>query len=245
MKNLKSDLSDKEVAELRNSKSKSAQIAEERGRIGVSVVEDESWLRENLSREIGRSPGLRCVSSYSSAEAALKGIPTDRPEVVIMDINLPGLDGVECVRQLKSALPETQFLMLTVYEESDKIFNSMLAGASGYLLKRTNASELLEAIQQVHAGGSPISCSIARKVVSYFNQMGGVSEVAKLSRREYEVLELLAKGAAYKEIADQLSLSVETIRMNVKHIYTKLHVHSRGEAAAKFTAIKPWKAAKH
>ena len=221
-----------------------AQIAEERaadGRISVSVVEDEKWLRENLSRAIGQSPGLRHVNSYSSAEAALKGVPTDRPDVVVMDINLPGLDGVECVRQLKLALPETQFLMLTVYEETDKIFNSMLAGASGYLLKRTSAGELLEAIQQVHAGGSPLSCSVARKVVKYFNQMGSVSEVARLSRREHEVLELLAKGAAYREIADQLSLSVDTIRMNVRHIYAKLHVHSRGEAAAKFTTIKPWK----
>lgn len=255
MKNpsLKSDLpapatSEKVAAELLDSKAKpAAQIAGERAardRISVSVVEDERWLRENLSRTIMQSPALRCVSSYSSAEAALKGIPNDRPEVVVMDIHLPGLDGVECVRQLKLALPETQFLMLTVYEETDKIFNSMLAGASGYLLKRTSAHEVLEAIQQVHAGGSPISCSVARKVVKYFNQMGGASEVATLSPREHEVLELLAQGAAYKEIADRLTLSVDTIRMNIRHIYTKLHVHSRGEAAAKFTTIKPWKTAK-
>lgn len=230
---------------MKNPKPKStASTTEQRAsssRISVSVVEDESWLRENVSREIGCCPALHFVSSYSSAEAALKGIPTDRPDVVVMDINLPGIDGVECVRRLKLAFPETQFLMLTVYEESDKIFNSMLAGASGYLLKRAGTKELLEAIQQIHVGESPISYSIARKLVNYFNQMGGASEVAQLSRREQEVLELLAKGAAYKEIADQLSLSVETIRMNVKHIYAKLHVHSRGEATAKFTMSKPWK----
>jgi DNA-binding NarL/FixJ family response regulator len=252
MKNpsLKSDLAAETAsgiatADRPNPKSKpTAAIAEGRAgrdRVSVCVVEDESWLREHLSREIERSAALRCVNSYSSAEAALKGIPMDCPDVVVMDINLPGMDGVECVRRLKAALPETQFLMLTVYEESNKIFNSLLAGASGYLLKRASAEELLEAIQQVDAGGSPISYSIARKVVNYFNQMEGASEIAKLSRREYEVLELLAKGAAYKEIAEQLSLSIETIRMNVKHIYAKLHVHSRGEAAAKFTTTKPWK----
>jgi DNA-binding NarL/FixJ family response regulator len=230
---------------LRNRKPKlEAQIVEGQAiadPISVSVVEDESWLRENLSREIKKRTSLRCVSSYSSAEAALKGIPLDCPDVVIMDINLPGLNGVECVRRLKLALPQTQFLMLTVYEETDKIFHSMLAGASGYLLKRTDSKELLEAIQQVHAGGSPISCSIARKVVSYFNRMGGGSEVAKLSPRERDVLELLAKGAAYKEIAEKLSLTLETIRMNVKHIYAKLHVHSRGEAATKLNMSIPWK----
>jgi len=214
-------------------------LAEERAprdRIRVAIVEDEDWLRENLAREMERNPALHFVGSYPSAEAALKGLPADHPDVVIMDINLPGMDGVECVRRLKATLAQTQFLMLTVYEESDRIFNSMLAGASGYLLKRTSTGELLEAIQQVHAGGSPMSSSIARKVVSYFNQMGGAgaSEMTKLSPREHDVLELLAKGAAYKEIADQLSLSIETIRMNIKHIYTKLHVHSRGEAAAKF-----------
>jgi len=132
-------------------------------------------------------------------------------------------------------LPELKCLMLTVYEESEKIFNSLLAGASGYLLKRTSTAELLDAIRQVHDGGSPMSSSIARKVVAYFNQMGTAkSSTAALSPRELQVLELLAKGMAYKNIADELSLSIETIRMNVKHIYTKLHVHSRGEAAAKY-----------
>jgi DNA-binding NarL/FixJ family response regulator len=200
--------------------------------ICVSIVEDEAWLREHLACEINRSPALRCVGAYRTAEEALKAIPAARPDVVIVDINLPGIDGVECVRRLKAELPQTQCLMLTVYEEDDKIFNSLRAGASGYLLKRSNTPELLEAIQQVHSGGAPLSCSIARKVVHYFNQASSAPEMARLSPREREVLEGLAKGESYKEIAERLSLAVETIRMNVKHIYSKLHVHSRGEATA-------------
>lgn len=203
--------------------------------VRVVIVEDESWMRENLTQEINRGQGLRCINSYRTAEDALEGIPADRPDVVLMDINLPGMDGVECIRRLRGVLPDVRCLMLTVYEESEKIFNSLLAGASGYLLKRTGSAELLEAIQQVADGGSPMSSSIARKVVTYFNELGGnKSETAALSPREQQVLELLARGASYKAIADQLSLSLETIRMNVKHIYAKLHVHSRGEAAAKF-----------
>jgi len=201
----------------------------------VVVVEDESWMRQNLEREINRQPGLHCLKSYRSAELAIAGIPHDKPDIVIMDINLPGMDGVECVRRLKAEMPGLHCLMLTVYEESERIFNSLLAGASGYLLKRTSTSQLMEAIQQVRDGGSPMSSSIARKVVAYFNQMGQVkTDTATLSPREQQVLELLARGAAYKDIADQLSLSIETIRMNVKHIYAKLHVHSRGEATAKY-----------
>jgi DNA-binding NarL/FixJ family response regulator len=205
------------------------------GPIKVAIVEDEKWMRENLSRIIAASPGLRCVSSYATAEEALRDMPNSLPDVVLLDINLPGMDGVECLKHLRLILPEAQCLMLTVFEESDKIFNSLLAGANGYLLKRTGTPELLEAIQQVRDGGSPMSSSIARKVVGYFNQMGQSSpDTEALSPREKEVLELLAKGAAYKEIADQLSLSLETIRMNVKHIYAKLHVHSRAEATAKY-----------
>ena len=204
--------------------------------INVVIVEDQTWLRENLVREINSDPRLSCINAYRTGEAALAGIPNDKPEVVLMDINLPGIDGVECVRRLKLVLPETRCLMLTVYEESEKIFNSLLAGASGYLLKRTSTEELLEAIRQVHGSGSPMSSSIARKVVAYFNQMGAAKTdgVAALSPREQQVLELLAKGSAYKEIASQLSLSIDTVRMNVRHIYAKLHVHSRGEATAKF-----------
>jgi len=203
--------------------------------IKVAIVEDQAWLRENLTKEIKSDPQLCCVNAYRTAEAALQGMPKDQPDVVLMDINLPGMNGVECVKRLKVLLPEVRCLMLTVYEESEKIFNSLLAGASGYLLKRTSTDELLEAIREVHGSGSPMSSSIARKVVAYFNQMGEVeASTAALSPREQQVLELLARGAAYKDIADQLSLSLETIRMNVKHIYAKLHVHSRGEATAKY-----------
>ena len=203
--------------------------------VKVVIVEDAAWMRENLVREINAAPGFCCVNHYRTAEAALRGIPADQPDVVLMDINLPGMNGVECIRRLRATLPEVRCLMLTVYEESEKIFNSLLAGASGYLLKRTSTAELLEAIQQVQGGGAPMSSSITRKVVAHFNEMGeDKSNTAALSPREQQVLELLAKGAAYKNIADQLSLSIETIRMNVKHIYGKLHVHSRGEATAKY-----------
>jgi len=203
--------------------------------IKVAIIEDENWMRADLGRIISRSPGLRCVGAYATAEEALRDIALQCPDVVLLDINLPGMNGVECLRRLGSILPEVQCLMLTVFEESDKIFNSLLAGASGYLLKRTSTPELLRAIQQVYDGGAPMSSSIARKVVGFFNQRGRDNpDTAALSPREKEVLELLAKGAAYKEIADQLSLSIETVRMNVKHIYTKLHVHSRGEATAKY-----------
>jgi len=203
--------------------------------VKIVIVEDETWIRENLVREINSAPGFRCLNHYRTAEEALQGIPADQPDVVLMDINLPGMDGVECVRRLRATFPELRFLMLTVYEESEKIFKSLLAGANGYLLKRTSTAEMLEAIQQVRGGGAPMSSSIARKIVAYFNEMGMVkTHTAALSPRELQVLELLAKGVAYKNIADQLSLSIETIRMNVKHIYAKLHVHSRGEAAAKY-----------
>lgn len=204
--------------------------------IRVAIVEDNHWLRANLAREIGQTPGFVCLDSFRSAEAALEAIPALRPDVVLMDINLPGMDGVECVRQLKKLCPALQFLMLTVYEESDKIFNSLLAGARGYLLKRTSTPELLEAIQQVHEGGAPLTDHIARKVVQYFNQRGQEhsSTMASLTPREKQVLESLAQGASYKMVADQLAVSLDTVRMNVRHIYHKLHVHSRGEAVAKY-----------
>jgi len=203
--------------------------------VRVVVVEDENWMRENLFRAINSDPGICCVNHYRRGEDALQGIVQDQPDVVLMDINLPGMDGVECVRRIRTLLPEVRYLMLTVYEESEKIFNSLLAGASGYLLKRTSTSELMEAIRQVANGGAPMSSSIARKVVAYFNAIGeDKSNTSALSPREQQVLELLAKGAPYKAIADQLSVSIDTVRMNVKHIYAKLHVHSRGEATAKY-----------
>ena len=200
------------------------------------MVEDDDFIRSRIAEEISGTTGFRLVACCQNAEEALATLPAKAPDVVVMDIGLPGMKGTECVRNLKVLLPSVQVLMLTVYEDSRQIFEALLAGASGYLLKRTAPGELMEAIRQVRRGGSPMSGHIARKVVQYFNQIGEQTrEVEKLSRREKEVLDLLAQGFAYKEIADALSLSIETIRMNVKGIYSKLHVHSRGEAVAKYT----------
>lgn len=216
-------------------KSISISAANDAALIRVAIVEDDEWVRENLARELGESAGFSCLGAFRSAEAAIEGVPPLKPDVVLMDINLPGMDGVQCVQRLKELCPEVQFLMLTVYEESDKIFNSLIAGARGYLLKRTSTPELLEAIRQVREGGAPLTDHIARKVVHYFNQQGTKnSSVEALTPREKQVLEKLSQGASYKKVAEELSLSVDTVRMNVRHIYGKLHVHSRGEAVAKY-----------
>jgi DNA-binding NarL/FixJ family response regulator len=204
-------------------------------RIKVSIVEDAPGTRESLTELLERADGVRCVGSHANGEEALKTIPLEQPDVVLMDINLPKMSGIECVRRLKAILPSAQVLMLTVYEDSDKIFDSLLAGASGYLLKRTPQPEIIQAIIDVHQGNSPMSGHIARKVVQHFNQRGSAQkEIEKLSKREREVLEHLAQGIPYKEIADVLSLSIDTVRMHIKGIYGKLHVHSRGEAVAKY-----------
>jgi DNA-binding NarL/FixJ family response regulator len=203
--------------------------------IKVSIIEDDDWIRENLAQQIRQKEGFACLGTYRSGEEALHRLPALSPDVVLMDINLPKMNGIDCVRQLKALLPSTQFLMLTVYEDSDKIFNSLLAGASGYLLKRTPQAEILEAIADVHRGNSPMTGHIARKVVQFFNQRGGAdSEVEKLSPREREVLEHLSRGVPYKEIASLLAVSIDTVRVHIKGIYGKLHVHSRGEAVAKY-----------
>jgi DNA-binding NarL/FixJ family response regulator len=203
--------------------------------IKVSIIEDDDWIRENLAARIKQTAGFQCAGAYRTAEEALAEIPAASPDVVLMDINLPKMNGIDCVRQLKAMLPSVQILMLTVYEDSDKIFNSLLAGASGYLLKRTPQAEIIEAISDVYRGNSPMTGHIARKVVQYFNQRGSAAtEVEKLSKREREVLEHLARGVPYKEIAGVLSVSIDTVRVHIKGIYGKLHVHSRGEAVAKY-----------
>lgn len=203
--------------------------------IRVAFVEDDSRVRDNFVAAIGKAGGFLCVGAYATAEAAFEKLSLDPPDVVVLDINLPGINGIECLRRLRPLCPNTRFLMLTVYEESEQIFQALLAGAGGYLLKRAGTAELPEAIRQVCEESAPMSGVIARRVVQYFNQMGqGVSELERLSPREREVLELLARGLANKEIAEKLSLSVDTVRMNVKHIYVKLHVRSRSEAVAKF-----------
>jgi DNA-binding NarL/FixJ family response regulator len=203
--------------------------------IKVSIIEDDDWIRENLAVRIKQTEGFVCTGSYRTGEEALAQLPAQAPDVVLMDINLPKMNGIECVRQLKVLIPSTQILMLTVYEDSDKIFNSLLAGASGYLLKRTPQVEILSAIADVHRGNSPMTGHIARKVVQYFNQRGDYgTEVDKLSPREKEVLEHLARGVPYKEIAAALGVSIDTVRVHIKGVYGKLHVHSRGEAVAKY-----------
>ncbi len=203
--------------------------------IKVSIVEDDDWIRENLASQINLAPGYQCLSRYRTGEEAILGLPNDSADVVLMDINLPGLSGIECVRRLKVLLPSLNILMLTVYEESDQIFDSLRAGASGYLLKRSAEGELLDAITQVHQGGSPMSSLVARKVVQFFNHVGDAApELQHLSPREKEILELLSRGAAYKEIGNRLALSIHTVRMHIRGIYGKLQVHSRGEAVAKY-----------
>jgi DNA-binding NarL/FixJ family response regulator len=203
--------------------------------IRVCIVEDDEWIRQNLAAQLAEAEGFACAGAYRTGEEAVAAIPTLKPDVILMDINLPKMNGIECVRQLRAFVPSAQILMLTVYEDSDRIFNSLLAGASGYLLKRTPRAELLQAIGDVHRGNSPMTGHIARKVVQYFNQRGHVSsELERLSTREREVLDHLAQGVPYKEIADVLSLSIDTVRMHIKGIYGKLHVHSRGEAVAKY-----------
>jgi DNA-binding NarL/FixJ family response regulator len=207
--------------------------------ITVSIVEDNDKLRGTLAKVIGRAEGFRFVSDYSSAEDALADLPKVKPEVVLMDINLPGMNGVECVRKLKALLPQTQVMMLTVYEDTENIFNALAAGASGYMLKRTPTKELLEAIHEVHRGGSPMTTHIARLVVKSFQKAappapspGG--ELAELSEREQQVLDLLSQGLIYKEIADKLGISYETVHTYIRRIYEKLQVRTRTEAVAKF-----------
>lgn len=203
--------------------------------ITVSIVEDDRRTRESLVTMLHRSSGVRLLGAHPSGEVALASVPREKPEVVLMDINLPGMSGVDCVARLKSQMPGLRVLMLTTYEDSHLIFNSLRAGASGYILKNRSPAELMDAIQQVHGGGAPMSMRIARKVVDFFNQLPGPTpESEQLSEREAEVLAALAKGLLYKEIATQLGISENTVRTYIKRIYEKLHVQTRTEAVAKF-----------
>jgi DNA-binding NarL/FixJ family response regulator len=203
--------------------------------ITVSIVDDEKGLRQSIMTFLNGSPGFKCISAYSNAESALKGLPGEKPDVVLMDINLGGMNGIECVERLKADAPAMQVLMLTVYEDTDQIFKALAAGAAGYLLKRSSPTKLLQAIREVQAGGSPMSSSIARKVVASFqkSKQSGEKEV-HLSPREEAVLNCLAKGLTYKQIADQLEISIDTIRTYLRRVYEKLHVQSRTEAVAKY-----------
>jgi DNA-binding NarL/FixJ family response regulator len=209
--------------------------------IRVALVEDDPEVRANLAALIEESPGFRCVGQFSDGATALQELPATHADVVLMDINLPGMLGTECVRQLKAISPKLPVLMLTVYDDSEQIFKSLMAGATGYLLKRTPRAKLIEAIREVHSGGAPMSRQVARRVVQFFQQIEQMPatshrmpELGSLTKREREVLACLAKGFAYKEIADQLKISFETVRTHLRTIYDKLHVHSRTEAVLKY-----------
>lgn len=199
--------------------------------IKVAIVEDNEKIREGLAALIDGSEGFQCTAAYETAEEALRHLRVYNPDVVLMDIQLPKMSGIECVARLKEQGSEAQIMMLTVYEDDDKVFKSIVAGATGYILKRTPPVELLEAIRDLHEGGSPMSDQIARKVVKAFQEMGKSSkETENLSDRELEILSYLAKGYQDKEIAEHFFLSIKTVRTHLRNIYQKLHVRSRTEA---------------
>ena len=203
--------------------------------ITISLVEDVTGTRESLVKLFDGASGLKCLKAYANGEDALRGIPVDNPDVALVDINLPGISGIECVAKLKVQMPKLQVLMLTTYEETGLIFDSLRAGASGYLLKNMPPDELLQAVEQVHAGGAPMSMQIARKVVQHFHKISQPkSEMERLTPREQEILALLAEGYLYKEIGDRLGVSLNTVKRHLHAIYEKLHVQSRTEAAAKY-----------
>jgi DNA-binding NarL/FixJ family response regulator len=206
--------------------------------ITVSIVEDDRAARESLMALLEGEPGqnrLRCVGCYSTGEAALKGIPVDRPNVALVDIKLPGMNGIECVARLRARMPDLHVLMLTTFDDGDLIFESLRAGARGYLLKKMISADLVDAVEQVHAGGAPMSMQVARQVVDHFHRQRDVApEIERLTSREQEILALLARGKLYKEIGDHLSISISTVRAHLRNIYEKLHVRSRTEATAVF-----------
>ena len=212
------------------------------GIIRVSIVEDDAPVREILKDWISRAEGFEFVSGFACAEDSLAQLPRQKPDVVLMDIKLPGMNGVECVGQLKPQLPQTQFVMHTVYEDSNHIFNALQSGATGYLLKQSAHDELLAALRYVHAGGSPMTSYIARRVAQCFPSTPAQSDTddnESLSPREREVLEMLARGFLYKEIAESLSISVRTVDTYIRRIYEKLHVRSRAQAVAKYVNFQP------
>ncbi len=201
--------------------------------IAVAIVEDIKEIREGLRILINLSDGFNCEHVYSTAEEALELLPQNKPDVVLMDINLPGVSGIECVKQLKPVCPDTQFIMSTVYEDDENIYESLKAGATGYLLKKTVPARILEAIAEVYDGGSPMSAQIARRVITSFQKGDGIEESEVLTSREKEILKNLSEGLRYKEIAAKLKISIETVRTHARRIYEKLHVQSRTEALNK------------
>lgn len=206
---------------------------ENREKIRVVIVEDKEDIRKNLEILLNNSGGIECIGTFPNSETAIIDTPGLHPDVILMDINLPGISGIECTRILKSKLPGTQIIILTMYEDGETVFDALKSGATGYLLKRTTSSQLIKSIKEVHEGGSPMSMEIARMVVSSFkNENENIKE--KLTEREWEILGFLSKGMRYREIADQLFISVETVRSHLRKIYSKLQVRSATEAVLKY-----------
>jgi len=206
----------------------------------IAIVDDDAGIRNNLGRAVNQFEDCTCVGEFESGEAAMARLPSCQPDIVLMDINMPGMSGIECVHRLKSTHQKLEFIMLTVYEDSENIFNALAAGASGYLLKRAQRNELHEAIQQVHSGGSPMTSHIARKVVQSFRKtVTPETETQNLTARELQVLEKLAEGLLYKEIAEALDIGYDTVHNHIRHIYEKLQVRSRAQAVAKYLGKKP------
>jgi DNA-binding NarL/FixJ family response regulator len=204
-------------------------------KIEVSVVEDSRNLRRTVATLLDETPDIRCRSTCADANEALQRLPSDRPDVVLMDIRMPGMSGIECVARLIECMPQVRVIMWTAYEDSDEIFASLAAGAHGYLLKSSEPDKLLDAIREVAAGGSPISGSVARKIVDFFRTKAPArGSIASLAPREQEVLKLLADGCPYKQIAAAMDVSIGTVRTYIERIYEKLHVHSRTEAVVQY-----------
>jgi DNA-binding NarL/FixJ family response regulator len=205
----------------------------------IAIVEDNRVIRESLIEFVHSDPEFTCVCSCATAEEALKLIPKHQPEIILMDVQLPKMSGIECTAQLKQLLPGLHIIMVTVYEDTERIFKALRAGACGYLLKRCTPEELLAAVREVRQGGAPMSREIARKVIFSFQEpLAVAAEMEDLSPREREILELLAAGFPNKQIADRLGLTDGTVRWHLRHVYNKLHVRSRTEAALKFRSTK-------
>ena len=207
-------------------------------RIQVGIVEDHASVRVNLGQLIDAASGFKCVALCESAEDALRKLPQANPDVVLMDMHLPGQSGIACVARLRRLVPQTQVIMLTIEEDEEKVFESLKVGASGYLVKHVTPAEILNAISEVHRGGAPMSSHIARMVVTTFRQRKGEAQ-SELSPREDDILQLLATGHRSKEIADTLGIGAGTVNTHVRHIYEKLHVRSRAEAVAKYLQRSP------
>jgi len=202
--------------------------------ITLAIVEDLDEVRDGLKNFISLSQDFKVIDTFKTAEEAAYDLPKLKPDIVIMDINLPGMNGIECIRQVKDKTPGTQFMMFTVYENDEKVFEALKAGASGYLLKNKGLVQLIESLKELYNGGSPMSANIARKLVTLFrSEQKETANLEVLSNRENEILQFLSTGLLYKEIAEQLSISVSTVRQHIHHIYEKLHVQNRTEAINK------------